>query len=215
MRQGVDSLDLVVLVADKDLEEAVKALLPRIDDLDLRPFRFEVRRHPNRDGGCRTGAANFLRPFLMRYRRSLVLFDRDECGSRLSRAEIQRSVNDNLSRNGWADRTKVIVIEPELEAWVWGDLRQTSRILGWGEDIGVLRRRLGSQGLWERHDTKPSDPKRAMRAAMERAPFGPRRRRSARIFGEIAGSAAVDNCRDRAFNELKTTLQAWFPADGV
>ena len=168
MRQGVDSVDLVVLVADKDLEEAVKALFPRIDDLKLRPFRFEVRRHPNRDGGCRTGAANFLRPFLTRYRRSLVLFDRDGCGSRLSRAEIQRSVNDDLFRNGWADRTKVIVIEPELEAWVWGDLRQTSRILGWGEDIGVLRRHLGSQGLWERHGTKPPDPKRAMRAAMER-----------------------------------------------
>ena len=32
-------------------------------------------------------------------------------------------------------------------------------------------------------------------------------------IGEIAGSAAVDHCRDPAFNELKSTLRAWFPPD--
>ena len=110
MSQIVDAVDLVVLVADKDLEEAVEALLARTGDLQLRPFRFEVRRHPNRDGGCRTGAANFLRPFLQRYRRSLVLFDRDGCGSSRSRTEIQREVDADLARNGWADRTKAIGI---------------------------------------------------------------------------------------------------------
>ena len=107
MRRVVDAVDLIVLVADKDLEEAVRALLTRTDDLELGSFRFEVRRHPNRDGGCRTGAANFLRPFLQRYRRSLVLFDRDGCGSNLSRVEIQGDVETDLSRNGWADRTNL------------------------------------------------------------------------------------------------------------
>lgn len=207
----VDAVDVIVLVADKDLEEAAAALLRRTDDLDLGSFRFEVRRHPNHDGGCRTGAANFLRPFLRRYRRSLVLFDRDGCGSNLPRAEIQGHVEADLSRNGWADRTKAIVIDPELEAWVWGDLVQTSRILGWKEDAAGLRRCLRSRNLWERRSTKPSDPKTAMRTAMERAPRGRRRKRSARLFAEIAGSVAVDDCRDAAFNELKQTLRAWFP----
>ncbi len=211
MRRVVDAVDLVVLVADKDLEEAVKALLARIDDLELRPFLFEVRRHPNRDGGCRTGAANFLRPFLQRYERSLVLFDRDGCGSTLAREEIQDNVETDLSRNGWADRTKAIVIDPELEVWVWGDLVQTSGILGWGQDVANLRRHLNSRGLWEPCDRKPSDPKGAMRTAMECAAPGRRRKRSARIFHEIADSAAVDHCHDPAFNELKRTLQAWFP----
>ena len=211
MRPVVDAVDLVVLVADKDLEEAMRALLPRTDDLELGSFRFEVRRHPNRDGGCRTGAANFLRPFLQRYSRSLVLFDRDGCGSTLSREEIQGDVETDLSKNGWADRTKAIVIDPELEAWVWGDLIQTSGILGWGEDVADIRRYLNSRSLWEPRGTKPSDPKRAMRTAMECAPPGRRRRRSARIFHEIATSAAFDHCQDPAFNELKRTLQAWFP----
>lgn len=213
MSQVSDAMDLVVLVADKDLEEAMKSLLARAYDLNLGPFRFEVRRHPNRDGGCRTGAANFLRPFLQRYKRSLVLFDRDGCGSRLSREEIQSHVDADLSKNGWADRTKAIVIEPELEAWVWGDLAQLSRSLGWKGRVSDLRRRLDSLGLWEPPLAKPSDPKRAMRAAMESAPSRHRRRRSARIFGEIAELAAVDACRDPAFNELRNTLQTWFPAD--
>ena len=211
MKPVVDAVDLVVLVADKDLEEAVKALLARTDDLKLRPFLFEVRRHPNRDGGCRTGAANFLRPFLQRYERSLVLFDRDGCGSTLAREVIQGNVESDLSRNGWADRTKAIVIDPELEVWVWGDLVQTSGILGWGQDVADLRRHLSSRGLWEPRDRKPSDPKGAMRTAMECAAPGRRRKRSARIFHEIADSATVDHCQDPAFNELKRTLQAWFP----
>ena len=213
MNQVVDAVDLVVLVADKDLEEAVQALLPRTDDLKLRSFRFEVRRHPNRDGGCRTGAANFLRPFLQRYRRSLVLFDRDGCGSSRSRTEIQREVDADLARNGWASRTKSIVIEPELEAWVWGDLAQASRTLGWGEDAAGLRRCLRSWNLWEPRCPKPSDPKKAMRAAMECAPPGRRRKRSARIFREIAGSTPVESCRDPAFSDLRSALQAWFPAE--
>lgn len=88
----VDAGDMIVLVADKDLEEAAAALLRRTDDLGLGSFRFEVRRHPNHDNGCRTGAASFLRPFLRPCRRSLVLFDRDGCGSNLSREAIQGEV---------------------------------------------------------------------------------------------------------------------------
>ena len=213
MNQIVDTVDLVVLVADRDLEEVVKALLPRTSDLDLGSFRFDVRRHPNRDAGCRGDAANFLRPFLRRYRRSLVLFDRDGCGSSLSREKIQGAVDTDLSRNGWEDRTKTIVIDPELEAWAWGDMVETSRILGWG-DVADLRRWLHARRLWEPGCAKPSDPKEAMRKAMECAPRGRRRRRSARIFSEIAGSAAVAPCRDPAFNELKGTLRTWFPPDG-
>ena len=211
MKRAVDAGDVVVLVADKDFEETVGALLRRTDDLDIGSFRFEVRRHPNRDNGCRTGAANFLRPFLRRYRRSLVLFDRHGCGSNLSRKEIQDGVETDLSKNGWADRTKAIVIDPELEAWVWGDVVRISSILGWGEDTAGLLRCLRSRSLWEPHGAKPSDPKRAMRTVMECAPSGRRRKRSARMFHEIANSAAVDRCRDPAFNELRCTLRAWFP----
>ena len=211
MKQAVAAGDVVVLVADRDLEETVGVLLQRTDDLDVGSFRFEVRRHPNRDNGCRTGAANFLRPFLRRYRRSLVLFDRDGCGSDLSREEIQGDVETDLSRNGWADRAKAIVIDPELEAWVWGDVVRISGILGWGDDAAGLRRCLRSRSLWEPRGAKPSDPKKAMRTVMECAPPGSRRKRSARIFHEIASSAAVDRCRDPAFNELRRTLRAWFP----
>ena len=213
MSQVSDAMDLVVLVADKDLEEAMKSLLARAYDLNLGPFRFEVRRHPNRDGGCRTGAANFLRPF-SNATNAVWCFSTATDVAADSRARRFRATSmlTFLKTVGRIAR-RAIVIEPELEAWVWGDLAQLSRSLGWKGRVSDLRRRLDSLGLWEPPLAKPSDPKRAMRAAMESAPSRHRRRRSARIFGEIAELAAVDACRDPAFNELRNTLQTWFPAD--
>ena len=54
--------DLLVIVPDADIEQAMKGLLPRTDSIDIAPVDFEVRRHVNRDSGCRTNAANYLRP---------------------------------------------------------------------------------------------------------------------------------------------------------
>lgn len=46
----------------------MKGLLPRTDSIDIAPVDFEVRRHVNRDSGCRSNAANYLRPYLRAYR---------------------------------------------------------------------------------------------------------------------------------------------------
>ena len=110
---------LVVLVADRDIEETLAKLFRRPESLGLGSFRFEIRRHPGRDAGCRADAANFLRQFLRASRYALVVFDRDGSGSTLSREEIEGALEDSLWRNGWEDRAGAVVIDPELEAWVW------------------------------------------------------------------------------------------------
>ena len=46
----------------------MKGLLPRTDSIDIAPVDFEVRRHVNRDSGCWSNAANYLRPYLRAYR---------------------------------------------------------------------------------------------------------------------------------------------------
>ena len=46
--------------------------------------------------------------------------------------------------------------------------------------------------------------------ALRGASRATRRRRSARIFGEIAAGAPVEGCQDPAFKKLKATLQEWF-----
>ena len=76
---------LVVLVADRDIEEALAELFRRPESLGFGSLRFEIRRYPSRDAGCYTDAANFLRQFLRACRYALVVFDRRGSGATPSR----------------------------------------------------------------------------------------------------------------------------------
>jgi hypothetical protein len=70
--------DLVVLVADKDMEQVVATLLGRrARALGIREIGCDVFVHPRRDPGCRTEAVGFLRTFRASHDHALVLFDRD------------------------------------------------------------------------------------------------------------------------------------------
>ena len=72
--------DLVVLVADKDMEVTVSGLLARSQSLAMRTTSVDIYRHPQRDPGCRLRSADFLRSFSRQYRYALVMFDREGCG---------------------------------------------------------------------------------------------------------------------------------------
>ena len=45
--------DLIILVADKNMEHTIKGLLARPPALGIRPLSFDIRVHPERDAGCR------------------------------------------------------------------------------------------------------------------------------------------------------------------
>ena len=199
--------DLFVLVSDQDMEQTVRGLLGRPHSLKIAPLKFEVRRHPRRDSGCRTGAVEYLRAFQDSYRHALVMFDLDGSGSHKSREEIQREVEDLLHRNGWERRAKTIVIEPELEAWVWAASNKIPEVLGWSTRYTDLRRWLHEQGLWPDEKDKPLDPKEAMKRTMHES----RSRRSPRKFFELASAVSLRGCRDPSFKDFKRTLRTWFP----
>lgn len=207
MNQAAAEKDLIVLAADADISFAMRALLGRSESLGIAPIDFDVFRHNDRDPGCRTQAANYLRPHRDRYARSLVIFDRDGCSSDRSRVGVQNRVEVDLRRNGWEDRSKAIVIDPELEAWVWG-YPETLPVLRWNESHHDLKQWLGNKSLWPASAQKPPDPKKALDAVMRRT----RRRRSPRIYEGIASAANLAHCQDAAFCELKDTLQLWFPS---
>lgn len=57
--------DLLLLVADKNMEYAVRGLLSRPQALEVRPLEFEVYVQPQRDPGCALRAHEFLRPFAL------------------------------------------------------------------------------------------------------------------------------------------------------
>lgn len=168
---------------------------------------FTVERHTQRDAGCRSRSADRLRGYAHDHAYALVMFDRDGSGDPSPRETIQTSVEAELSSNGWPHRSKAIVIDPELEAWIWGSSPHVARLLGW-QTNEVLRSWLRERGLWPESEAKPPDPKTAVHRALRIQNQHP----SASLFGDVAHRVGLSRCQDPAFRELRSTRQEWFPA---
>lgn len=144
---------------------------------------------------------------LGRYRHALVVFDRDGCGSAKSREAIQKEVETQLDANGWRGRAKAIVIEPELEAWLWSDAPQALRAMNWSGSYIELQEFLRGRNLWPKRNSKPPDPKAAMKVTLRATGA----RHSPKVLFHLANEIDPRGCRDPAFNELTQTLRDWFP----
>ena len=199
--------DLIVLAADKNMEFAIKGLLERYQSLHIRKLVSDIRVHPERDPGCRIRGHEFLRPFSSRYDHALVIFDREGCGrEQNSREEIESEIEQHLSGSGWCGRAAAIVIDPELENWVWSVSACVDDCLGWFGNEPDLRTWLKEKGFLEEGQIKPRRPKEAVEAAL-RVVSKPR---SSAIYYKLAKQTPFENCKDSAFNKLKTRLREWF-----
>lgn len=202
--------DLVVLVADADMAEAVRGLLRRPESLGIGKLAWQVVTHAMHDPGCRAVAPVQLRSFQNDFKRAVVMFDHSRCGDPRPREVIQREVEVGLMRHGWRNPAKAIVIEPELEAWVWSRSRHVPELLGWTAGYPALRSWLERNGLWRTGESKPIDPKGAMRRALRQMNL----QSSARRFAELADAVSLRRCSDPASNEFARTLRKWFPTEG-
>lgn len=201
-------VDLLVLAADNQIKASIETLLEvRGDDLGIRKMRFSVVRHPRADPGCRADSVSVVRRYIRQAERLLVVFDHDGCGSSDRPEEIERRVEAELAANGWRGRSKVIVIAPELEAWVWGRSEGALRALGWNGGFPALRNWLAERDRWPPTESKPPDPKEAAELVLSRRDRG----LDSRFFKRLAATADFADCRDRAFGELRSTLCAWYP----
>lgn len=199
--------DLVVLVADKNIEFAIEGLLQRPESLGTRPISFEVLPHPERDPGCLLRSPEFLRSFTHRYFHALVLFDREGCGrGRESRSSLEEDLESRLS-DDWTERARAVVMDPELEAWFWSDSPHVAEALGWRDRDPDLRTWLEERGFLTSGSIKPSRPKEAVEAALREV----RRPRSSAIYGRLASVVSFRRCTDPAFLKLLETLRLWFP----
>lgn len=213
MKYGAEPRHLIVLAADKHIASVLETLLSRRpSDMGIHAMSFDVRRHPESDPGCRTRSAEFLRPLINGYRHALVVFDHRGCGEeKRTPAEIRGEVEDELGRNGWRERSRAIVIKPELESWIWSRSGRVAHVLGWGRSFEPLREWLQAEGFWPAPQPKPSDPKRAVEQALRHKG----KVLSSALFRELAASVRLDGCQDPAFNDLRKTLQAWFPREAT
>jgi hypothetical protein len=204
-----DPDDLVVLAADNQMQEALRGILSRPRALAIASISFTVFSHPEKDPGCRQKAHEFLRNLRSDYRHGLVLFDYEGCGaSHISTpSEITSDVEERLHRSGWENQARCVVIDPELEVWVWADSSKVDDCLGWSSSSHQLRDWLREKDHWPPDVTKPPAPKDAMEDALREA----RLPHSSSIFRELAESVSLRGCEDEAFQRFRRILQEWFP----
>lgn len=200
--------DLVVLVPDNDIEQTIRGLLDRHRDLNIRSVSWTLIKHPNHDPGCFNEGHNLLRTFHNQAEHALNIFDHDGSGQEQQSPEsVEEEARIQLARNGWGERAQVIVIQPEIEEWIWSGSPSVDRIMGWGGLAPTLREWLTNQGYYSAPDQiKPANPKEAFRAALQES----RKKPSAALFRQMADRVNFDNCEDRAFNKLRSLLQQWF-----
>lgn len=198
--------DLLVLTADKDTEFALKGLLGRHRALGIRPIQsVKILTHPRRDPAVFRDSHGFLRPFINQAKHALVVFDREGSGERSrDRAQMEMSVQAHLDGNGWSGRSAVVVIDPELESWVWSDSPAVDSVLGWPCGGRALRPWLTEKGLLS--GAKPSRPKEAVEAALRHS----RTIRSSALYLSLAQQVSFERCTDPAFLRLRSVLSEWF-----
>lgn len=194
--------DLIVLVADSQMRAATEKLLAREHALGIATPSFEIFVHPERDAGVFGKCQDFLRSFQQSFRFALVMFDREGCGSNEAAKQIQQIVKKRLDESGWIERNQVVVIDPELEIWVWADSPNVSKSLGLSDK--QLQEILAK---YERNENlKPKDPKAAMEDALKKSHLP----RSSAIYANLASIVTLRNCRDKSFSDFKSALVKWF-----
>lgn len=198
--------DLVLLVADKNAQFALKGALSRPEALGIRPIEFEFRVHPGRDGGTRKTGPEMLALDRRRFQHALLVLDFEGCGTDLPKATaLEAQLDERLSAH-WKQSAKSIVIEPELDVWVWGADNALEAAIEWPAGKGV-REWLREKGFAFEANEKPRRPKEALEAAL-RIPGLPR---SSALYQTIAEKISLRRCSDEAFIRLRKRLVEWFP----
>jgi len=206
------TLDLILLVPGKDERETFDELLAsRSASLRIRPVRYQILVHPRRDPGCFHEGPDVLQPYCNRARYSLIVLDHEGSGQE-DRApdEVAADLKDRMEQNGWPRRAEVLVLQPELENWVWSDSRHVDEVTGWAGREPPLWQWIRDQGWWPAQLPKPSRPKEAFEAALRHV----RTRRSAALYRQLAERVSLERCRDEEFQRFKKIMQTWFPCEG-
>jgi hypothetical protein len=201
--------DAVFLVADKDMEQTLLGLLTRHQSFGITAISRDIYIHPQRDPGCWNDAVNFLRPYVKDFRYAFVLFDYHGSGQdeKAMADDLQSQLEEQLAHNGWENRARVIVLVPELEAWVWGESPKVDEILNWKGKTPDLRSWLESQQIWGQDESnqrlaKPSDPKLALDRALRQV----QKPHSSAVFRSLAEQVSFKNCVDASFLRFKNSL---------
>ncbi len=201
--------DLVISVADSYQEKVLEALLPRIPFASgTSIFTYDIIRNPGHDPGSYNDSHELLRSFSNQYRYALVVFDFEGSGVEhlKTREQIEGEVQGLLSTSGWGDRCCVIVINPELENWMWINNINVERAIGWEKQMSLYDW-ARENGYLEEGAIKPSRPKETLEEALRISETS----KSASIYKNIATRVSYRDCVDPAFQKMINQFLKWFP----
>ena len=199
--------DLYVLVADDEQRRVLEMLLARRwRALGIRRVDAKIEKHPLHDAGVFEEAPAFLKLASQEFSRAIAVLDA-EFGRepQATAAELKRRLEARIEPSPWEQPPLVVVIHPELEAWVWSDSPEVARILDMSH--AQMQEAGSKHNLWEAGSAKPRRPKELLelivRQTKERGP-------TPSEFIALAESVGLDRCSDPAFCELRDTLREWF-----
>ncbi len=201
--------DLVILAADKDLEHTLLGLLSRPQALGIRSITRDIFIEAEHDPACLLRGVQFLSPFFDGYQHALLMFDYDGCGQEQNETadELETRLNNDFMKTAWGTRAQTIVLEPELESWVWSRSPHVAIVAGWENRTPSLQEWLRDNNWLADRQVKPQRPKEAFEAALRDA----QKPRSASLYKQLAERVSLRGCTDRKFTRFLEIMQEWFP----
>lgn len=214
--------DIIFHLADAHMEAGFRAFFARDNwhhvlgcsrfEIDPESERDINRRGGYTDGGIWKHAHSNILPFKDDYRYAVIVLDADfepHPGVETLRADITK----NMLGAGWAEGSFcVVVIDKELEAWLWAPNVNVAKAFG-HNDFEQMREALAQRNLWDAGAPKPNDLKAARNLA---ARLGGKRTGGPIFRGVFEGISkrACDLCQENGFITMRTALQTWFPTEG-
>lgn len=208
--------ELAILVADGTMEAVFRAFFEReswhlslgCGAFDLWPQEDIFHDPLHTDGGVLKRGHELLRPYLKTHQRALVILDQ-QFGAERPATDVAVEILGNLTGNGWSDRCAVVVIDPEIEVWLWQDNPNVERAVKFAGPS--LRQHLQTTGAWPVGAAKPTNPKETLREICR-----PHQELKTKVvYSRIVRAVSVHKCTDPAFQHFVNILRRWFPLEGA
>ena len=208
---------LIILVADGTMKAVFQAFFRRPQffnalgcaEFDFDPATeivFDALRAKGFDGGVYSRCDDLLRNYLKTHEHAMVVIDR-QFGGESPATQVRNEMMSRLLQSGWSnERIEVVIIDPELEVWMWQDNPNVWDALNCRSS---LREDLLKCGNWPAEAAKPLQPKETiMRIIKDNRAGAP-----LAVYSKIASKVAVSKCTDESFTAFRSTVQGWFPQE--
>ena len=234
---------LLLFVADSECAGTLRGFFERpkfhtslgcgpieVDGVVFNPEQ-DIRVHPGHDPGMWTDPHTVLQAEHKNFQHAFIILDAAWDGAPPAEQIVSDIEGLVQARASWErSRFEVILIQPELEAWIWQRNPHVAEAFEFTGCDAELWTFLASQALrldkerkkhrfvpanplaqlppaWPTNQAKPENPKGLVEALAHLCQSGP----TSGIFNEISSTISVRGCKDLAFLRLRDTLRRWFP----